>query len=210
MFTGIIQRVGKVVKILQKDNFKTFEIAANKFAEKKKIGDSIAINGTCVTVIKFDENGFQFDAIEETLNLTNLKNLKINDEVNLESALTFGETLDGHLVQGHIDCTGIVEKFSRDTKNALTIKFPSKISKYLAFKGSISINGVSLTISDLQIDSFSVEIIPHTLDNTNFKNLKKGDEVNLEIDLISRYLERLLDRKSGETKYEFLVERNLI
>ena len=211
MFTGIISELGTIQRIITTESGKTFEVKAGKILQNKKIGDSIAINGACITVTKLEKDHFEFDAIRETLQKTNLKNLKEYDEVNLESAMVLGQTLDGHLVQGHIDATGTVEKFEKNKdQNTLTIKFPFNIAKYLAFKGSVCINGVSLTISELQEDAFSVELIPHTLENTNLKNLKKGDEVNLEIDLISRYLERLLDVKANEAKYEYLRERNLI
>lgn len=211
MFTGIITELGTVQKVLATENGKTFVIQANDILKNRKIGDSISVNGACVTVTKLDKDNFQFDAIKETLEKTNLKSLKENNEVNLESAMILGQTLDGHLVQGHVDTTGIVKNFTKNNEDAtLTIKFPLTVAQHLAFKGSICINGVSLTISNLQEDSFTVKLIPHTLEKTNLKNLQNGDEVNLEVDLISRYLERLLDSRAGEAKYEFLKERNLI
>lgn len=211
MFTGIIQEIGKVKKIKKGRNTVTFNIQTTKILKKKRIGDSIAINGVCVTIIRLNKNIFEFQAVRETLERTNLKELKNNDEINLEPALTLNQTLDGHLVQGHTDNIGIVENFTKNgNQGKLTIKFPKELAHYLAFKGSIAINGVSLTISDLQESTFSVALIPHTLKNTNLKNLKKGDKVNLEIDLIARYLKNLLDNKENEVKYEFLKERNLI
>lgn len=211
MFTGIIKEIGKVKTISKGPNSSTFVIAAKKVLTNKEIGDSIAVNGVCVTVTALDQNSFTFQAIEETLNRSNLKSLEINHEVNLEPALTLNQGIDGHLVQGHVDSEGIVEKLTIADKQAiLTIKFPKNISPYLAFKGSITINGVSLTISDLQKETFSVSLIEHTLNNTNLKDLKQGDNINLEIDLIARYLKNLLDNKENEVKYEFLKERNLI
>ncbi|MBI5753589.1 riboflavin synthase [Candidatus Peregrinibacteria bacterium] len=208
MFTGIIQELGKVKKLKKSPQGLDFFIESKKILKNKKIGDSISVNGVCLTVIKITGSGFQVQIVEETLSKTNLKDLKIGDEINLESALTLNQTLNGHLVQGHIDTEGTVENLNG--KGDLTIHFPEDISCYLAFKGSITINGVSLTISNLQDSTFSVALIPHTLQTTNLKNLKKGDKVNLEVDLIARYLKNLLDKKADETKYEFLKDRNLI
>ena len=207
MFTGIIKELGKVKKITKSAKGATFVIQAKSILKNKKIGESIAVNGVCVTITKLTKGNFEFEAIKETLDISNLKSLEIDDEVNLEPALTLNQSLDGHLVQGHIDTEGTVENYN---ENTLTIKFPKQISDCLAFKGSITVNGVSLTISDLQDSTFSVSLIPHTLKNTNLKNLKKGDKVNLEVDLIARYLKNLLDKKDNEAKYEFLKDRNLI
>ncbi len=207
MFTGIIKELGKVKKITKSSQSATFVIQAKSILKNKKIGESIAVNGVCVTITKLTKGNFEFEAIKETLDISNLKSLEIDDEVNLEPALTLNQSLDGHLVQGHIDTEGTVENYN---ENTLTIKFPKQISDCLAFKGSITVNGVSLTISDLQDSTFSVSLIPHTLKNTNLKNLKKGDKVNLEVDLIARYLKNLLDKKDNEAKYEFLKDRNLI
>ncbi len=207
MFTGIIQEVGKVIKTEKTSAGLSLCIESKKVIENKKIGDSIAINGACLTVVKLDNNSVTFDVITETINKTNLKNLEIGDEVNLEAALTLNQGIDGHLVQGHIDCEATVEKFEN---SILTIKFPPEIAECLAFKGSVTINGVSLTISNLQNETLSVSLIPHTIENTNLKNLKKGNKVNIEVDLIARYLKNMMEKRDNEAKYEFLKERNLI
>lgn len=207
MFTGIIKEVGKVKKIGKSPNGLTLIIESEKAIENKKIGESIAVNGACLTIVEINNNSVGFDVIEETLSKTNLKNLEIGSEVNLEPALTLNQGLDGHLVQGHVDCEGIIEKFEGQK---LTIKFPLNISECLAFKGSVTVNGVSLTISNLQEDTFTVSLIPHTLENTNLKNLKKGNTVNIEVDLIARYLKNMMEKRDNEAKYEFLKERNLI
>ena len=207
MFTGIIQEIGKVTKIEKSPTGLTLVIEIKKIIENKKIGDSIAVNGACLTIVEINNNNVRFDVIEETLSKTNLKKLEIGNEVNLEPALTLSQGIDGHLVQGHVDCEGIVEKFEGQK---LTVKFPLDIAECLAFKGSVTINGVSLTISNLQEDTLTVSLIPHTLENTNLKNLTKGNTVNLEVDLIARYLKNMMEKRDNEAKYEFLKERNLI
>jgi riboflavin synthase len=211
MFTGIIQEVGKIKKIEKSSLGLTIFIESKKVIENKKIGDSIAVNGTCLTIVGINGNSASFNVIEETLSKTNLKNLEIDSEVNLEPALTLNQGLDGHLVQGHIDCEGSVEKFElKNDQSTLTIKFPPEVAECLAFKGSVTVNGVSLTISNLQEDTFSVSLIPHTLENTNLKNLQKGNTVNIEVDLIARYLKNMMEKRDNQAKYEFLKERNLI
>ena len=211
MFTGIIQEVGRVKKVEKSPSGLTIFIESKKVINDKKIGDSIAVNGACLTIVEINDNIASFQVIEETLNKTNLKNLKADSEVNLEPALTLNQALDGHLVQGHIDCEGVVENFEeKNNQTTLIIKFPLEIAECLAFKGSICINGVSLTISNLQADTLSVSLIPHTLENTNLRNLKKGDTLNLEVDLIARYLKNMMEKRDNEAKYEFLKERNLI
>ena len=211
MFTGIIQEVGKILKIAPSSDATTFQIQSKTAIKKKKIGQSIAVNGICVTITSLSKESFAFEAMQETLNRTYLKDAKVNDKVNLEPAMTLNQSLDGHLVQGHIDTEGTIAKFSKEkNKSVLRVNFPEQIAPYLSFKGSITINGVSLTISDLQTDYFEVDLIPHTLKNTNLNNLKEGDKVNIETDPIAKHIKRLLDHKELETKYEFLKDRNLI
>ena len=211
MFTGIIKELGKIKKISDKEKYWEFVIETKEILNDKNIGESIAVNGACMTITDINEKDFIFHAIPETLEITNFKKLKENDIVNLEAALRLHQSLDGHLVQGHVDTTGEVINFEeKNNKVVLTIKFPESIAKYLAFKGSITINGVSLTITDLQESSFSVELIPHTLEKTNFKSLKKGHLVNLETDLIAKHVDRLLGEREGQAKFSYLVERNLL
>lgn len=202
MFTGIITETGKTLKIKKGKKAWTFTIQTKSILKDKKIGDSIAINGACVTITGIKGKNFNFDAIPETLKLTNLRDLKKGSKVNLEPSLKLNQSLDGHFVQGHIDETGTVMSFK---KEKLTIKFPQKLAKYLAFKGSVAINGVSLTISDLKKDTFSVELIPHTLKMTNLGELKKGDKVNLEIDMIARYLERQATQYNKNLKIAIIL-----
>ncbi|MFA5947672.1 MAG: riboflavin synthase [Candidatus Gracilibacteria bacterium] len=212
MFTGIIKEVGKVKKITNdKNNARIFEIFSKKEIKGKKVGQSIAVNGVCTTITKKTKDGFSFYAMPETIEKTNLKFSKIKDLVNLESAMRASDFIDGHLVQGHVDTTAeILELKKIDNRTILKIKTPKIIERYLSLKGSISINGISLTISDIDESDFSVDLIPHTLKNTNLGNLKKSDKVNLEADMIAKYLDRLLEGKEKQAKYNYLKERNFI
>lgn len=211
MFTGIVKEVGEISSVKKSGPNKTFTVKTSKILKNKKIGQSIAVNGVCTTITKITKNTFDFIAMPETLNRTNLGTVKKTSKINLEDSLKFNADIDGHLIQGHIDVKGEVISLSKTKKGTiLTIKYPKEIAKYLAFKGSISVNGVSLTISDLNYSDFSVDLIPHTLKNTNLGSLKNKDEVNLEIDMIARYLKRLLDAKEKEFTYEFLKERGFI
>ncbi|MFA5820727.1 MAG: riboflavin synthase [Candidatus Gracilibacteria bacterium] len=191
MFTGIITEIGKISSIQTAKNSRTFTVSAKTTLKRKKIGQSISVNGACVSISKLTKTSFSFTAVPETLNKTTFKTLEINDTVNLESALSLGQSIDGHFLLGHIDCTGTV----LSTSPKLTISFPASIRPYLSLKGSVAINGVSLTISALSKNSFSVDLIPLTLQKTTLSKLRKKDKVNLEIDLIARYLKTLLDAK---------------
>lgn len=209
MFTGIIEKKGQIEKINSNKAGKEFIIKSD-IGQNKKIGESISVDGVCTTLTKKDKDNFTFLAIPETLEITTFSELKEGDVVNLESSLTLKDGINGHLVQGHVDCTGKVVNVNREGKYRISINFPNSIKNHLAFKGSICLNGVSLTISDLRKDFFSVDLIPETLEKTNLANLKINDKVNIEIDLISRYLERLLQKKESESKYQFLAERGFL
>jgi riboflavin synthase len=192
MFTGIIHQIGKVQDIEEKNGIKRFEILNEEFAKKKKIGDSISINGACHTIVEIKENSLFFDSIPETLKLTNLGTLEKNSSVNLEESLTLQDAIDGHLVTGHIDDTCLVLEIT-EKGGSYEIKFElkEKFAHLIALKGSVAINGVSLTVSTIGEKFFGVSIIPHTWQHTNLGLLKTGQTINLEVDLIMRYLERL-------------------
>ncbi|PSB92140.1 riboflavin synthase [Candidatus Pandoraea novymonadis] len=200
MFTGIITAVGRINSVTQIDSNPNFGVRLNVFAPALDlsdvvIGDSIAIQGACMTVIAKDKTSFNVDVSRESLSKT--KKLNNNDEVNLEKALRPQDRLGGHIVAGHIDGLGRVTYFSTvGESHELHILAPKGISEYLTYKGSITVNGVSLTINrinDLVYGcEFSINIIPHTMKITTLKYLKVGDEVNLEIDLVARYVERML------------------
>ena len=170
------------------------------------IGESIAVNGVCLTAVDFVDQGFVTDVSVETLQVTALKSLAEGSAVNLEPAISLGERLGGHLVSGHVDCTGKVVSRTTDARSIrLGIEIPKEYKRYVAKKGSVCMDGVSLTVNEVSDATFEVNIIPHTADVTIIGNYKVGDEVNIEVDLLARYLERLLtaDDEQGLTK-EFL------
>ncbi|MDP2642661.1 MAG: riboflavin synthase [Candidatus Peregrinibacteria bacterium] len=196
MFTGIVQKQGKIITIKKESKSWRFEVEADKFLKDVKKGDSIAVNGVCTTIVDFEKNKFAFEAIEETLKKTNFKKLKKGSLVNLEKSIKWNEKIDGHFVQGHVDETGKIIYIKNDKKRTrITISLSKEMRPFVAYKGSISINGISLTISDVEDKNFSVDIIPHTLKNTNFSQLKRNDIVNIEADMIARYLHKIITTK---------------
>lgn len=193
MFTGIIEELG-VLKRLNKrlDNLE-ITIEAD-FTPELKIDQSIAHNGVCLTVVDINKNDYTVTAIKETLNKTNLKTISIGDKVNLERAMKLGERLDGHIVQGHVDQTAVCTQIENTSGSWIfTFEYSAKENNITIEKGSITINGVSLTVVNSRRNVFSVAIIPYTYENTNFKNLKIGSVVNLEFDVVGKYVKRLLD-----------------
>lgn len=198
MFTGIIEEVGKILKKQRKGEGIEFYISASILLKDMSIGDSISVNGVCQTVEKKDDKGFYISTVEETLNKTNLGLLNINSFVNLESSLTLNKKISGHLVYGHVDCTGkIVKIINKNLGIQVWISYPKEYNKYLIHVGSISINGISLTVSNFSENQFEVSIIPHTWANTVLKYAKVGDLVNLEFDVIGKYVEKFVNQKNG-------------
>lgn len=193
MFTGIVQAVGTVRTIdSQSDGYRISIATPQDFLVDSNIGDSICVQGICLTATDIDNNIFKVDASNETLRCTTLGNKKINDQVNLETALTLATRLGGHLVTGHIDGLGKVTKLNKTADSMqLTVDSPKNLSKYIARKGSICIDGVSLTVNEVNNSEFEVTIIPHTFSNTTLSGCTKDMQVNLEVDLIARYIERL-------------------
>lgn len=208
MFTGIIEDVGHIEHLEKRGDTMTIKVSSKKLASELTEGDSISIDGACFTVTASTENSFSVEAINETLKRTIAGDYEKNSHVNLETALTLEKGISGHLVQGHVDTKAKI--LNRNTENELEIELPENLRRFVAFKGSITINGVSLTISKLSEKSFTVSLIPFTLENTNLGMIASNNEVNLEIDLIARYLEQILEEKEGHVKYNFLQERNLI
>jgi len=193
MFTGIIEDLGKVTD-LKKDLSNLHITIHSVLSAELKIDQSVSHNGVCLTVVNKNEKKYTVTAINETLNKTNLRNLKINDVVNLERGMKLGDRLDGHIVQGHIDQTATCTQINEDNGSwVFTFKYDSNLNNITIEKGSITVNGVSLTVVNSSVDTFSVAIIPYTFDNTNFGLLSVGSEVNLEFDVLGKYVKRLLE-----------------
>ncbi len=196
MFTGLVEEEGTIDKIERKLGSVIFTIRGRKTVRNLKIDESVAINGACLTVIRAGRRWFRVQAVEETLRKTNLGDLKVGDGVNLERALLPNERLGGHFVMGHVDGIGTVTRFqTRKSSWMFWFKTPKRFARYLIPVGSVAINGVSLTVAVLKGDSFGVSIIPHTMKVTTFRHLKVGDKVNIEFDMLGKYVERLLKRR---------------
>jgi len=195
MFTGIVNAIGKIVRIDSSNDSSRIAITAGKLdLSDVALGDSIAVSGPCLTVIANGRNEFVVDVSSETLARTTLGSKRIGDGVNLEKALRLSDRLGGHLVSGHVDGVGsILDRVAQDGYVQFRVAAPGDLEKYIATKGSVSIDGVSLTVNDIGSDEFELMIIPHTLNETTLGDLEPGDNVNIEIDLIARYLERLAD-----------------
>jgi riboflavin synthase len=192
MFTGIIKNTGKIVNILKINKGFEIEILSNFVLKKKDIGTSISVNGACLTLTKFIKKKIFFFISYKTYEITNFKYLKKNNFVNLERSLKFGDEIAGHFVQGHVDTTGKVISVKKLMKTwTIVISLPANFNSFLVDRGSICVNGVSLTIVKVKKNTFSLVVIPHTLKITNIINLKKGDTVNVEIDLVIKYLNSL-------------------
>lgn len=192
MFTGIIEEVGSIHSLKSIGRGKRIAISANKIFDDLKIDDSVAINGVCLTVVKIENKIFDVEAVEETINKTTLSKFQSNQKVNLERALKLETRLGGHLVQGHVDCVGTVSSIQRQSAGQnVWFNFPKEYSSLVVKTGSICINGVSLTIARLEGLRLMVSIIPHTWEVTTFNELRSGSEVNLEFDIIGKYILRL-------------------
>jgi len=193
MFSGIIKNTGKISKIYKKNNNCIVEIISNIKFSKSEIGSSISCSGTCLTLEKFKGNLSKFYISRETLKRTNFKSLSKGDLLNLEKSLKYGDRISGHFVQGHVDVTGTIKKIDFVGKSwFINFKLAKKYKKYLVQKGSITINGISLTISKVLKDGFQIVIIPHTLKLTNLMYLKEKDEVNVEFDVLGKYIKNFL------------------
>lgn len=215
MFTGIVEEIGKIQKIDSGNISSRIYIECSKVLEETKIGDSIATNGVCLTVVDISTNGFKADVMAETLRRSSLGQLRIGSKVNLERALTFNSRLGGHIVSGHIDGVGTILSFEREDNAVwITISADLNLLKYIVFKGSIAIDGVSLTVAYVDNDIFKVSIIPHTAEETILLKKDIGNFVNLECDLIGKYVEKLLDFNKEPEKRDinksFLIENGFL
>jgi riboflavin synthase len=193
MFTGLVEEKGRVVTFEPAAEGWRLVIAAERVGLDAEIGDSIAVNGCCLTLARRDGARLSFDVLEETRRLTNFATLQSGAAVNLERSLRFGGKIGGHFVTGHIDTTGTVETFEpRGKDHYLRVRIPAAFARYLVQKGSIAVDGISLTVAEVARDAFAVWIIPHTLTVTNLAEKKAGDMVNLEFDLLGKHVEKLL------------------
>jgi len=204
MFTGIVEEQGRVRAITPNEGGARLVIEARTVLDDAELGASIAVNGCCLTVTAFDRDSFAADAVIETLARTNLGDLAAGDPVNLERPLRFADRLGGHLVQGHVDATGTVrDRVSQpDGSEVVTIEAPDAVQRYVVHKGSVTVDGVSLTVARVDDDAFAIALIPHTLAVTTLGARSVGTRVNLEVDLVAKYVEALVARtaRTGDTR----------
>lgn len=208
MFTGIIQAKGSIAALERRGGDVRLSVQSDglPFASYD-VGESIAVNGVCLTAVELRADGFDTDVSVETLDVTSLGGLGVGDNVNLEPSLSLGDRLGGHLVSGHVDCLGTVTSRKADARSIrFTVEIPEEFARYVARKGSVTLDGVSLTVNDVSATSFEVNIIPHTADVTIIGNYAVGTNVNVEVDLLARYIERLLAKDGEGLSMEFLKE----
>ena len=210
MFTGIVEEIGKLTSIKRAANSARLTVNAPLVSQGTQLGDSISVNGVCLTVVNIEGTSLSFDAIPETITRSSLKAVGVGDVVNLERAMSAGGRFGGHLVQGHVDGTGVLQSVT-DQENARILRIGASpdLMRYTIPKGSITLDGISLTVVDVGPDWFTVWIIPHTWSNTSLGRKRIGDPINIENDVIARYLEKLLDARgigSSGVTMEKLIE----
>jgi riboflavin synthase len=199
MFTGIVSEVGEVTAIESLKGGVQLSIQCS-FASDTHVDESIAVNGVCLTVVSFDDEAFTVQCVEETLRKTSFKSLEVGSPVNLERSLTLNKAIEGHIVQGHVDTMGTITSIeTNDADILVTVEFPSEYEDYIVGRGSISIDGISLTVARNEGNQFTVAIIPYTWDYTNLRSKKEGDPVNLEFDIFGKYIVQYL-KKREESK----------
>jgi len=209
MFTGIIEEIGIISNIDRSAVSCKLTISAKKIMDDCKDGDSISVNGTCLTVTKRLDNGFVADVMAETMRRTNLDSLKTGDKVNLERSLRLRDRLGGHIVAGHVDEVGtVIELIQEGIATLMRIQLSVEIMRYIAVKGSVCIDGVSLTITDVKDNSFQVSLIPYTKEITILGLKRIGDKVNIEADMLARYLERLM--ANNQENYKSKIDENFL
>lgn len=208
MFTGIVEEIGKVNSVSMTRSGICLSLKAGGISSGVKIGDSIAVNGACLSVTDIKKQELLFDVIQETLRRTDLGELKVNDPVNLERSLRADSRMDGHFVSGHIDYKGrVVELLKASEGTGFRISLPGEFSMFVAAKGSIAVDGVSLTVAEIKKECFTVYLIPHTLSATTLSNKKKGDSVNIETDLLAKYIAKQAKKPDLTTllkKYNYI------
>ena len=208
MFTGIVKAMGTISAIERRGGDVRLSVnAADMPFADYEVGESIAVNGVCLTAVALRDDGFDTDVSVETLDVTALGKLGVGDPVNLEASLAIGDRLGGHLVSGHVDCMGTVTRRSADARSVrLAIEIPPDFARYVAKKGSVTVDGVSLTINEVQGNVFEVNIIPHTADATIIGRYAVGSVVNIEVDVLARYIERLMTKDEQGLTRDFLRE----
>lgn len=200
MFTGLVADKGQVLEIKKNSESALFRIESNLIAEIK-VGDSISVNGVCLTAISLGEQFFEADVMIQTLRITSLSSLRVGDPVNLELAARADSRLGGHIVQGHVDGVGKVRENSQGEKwNKFLVSVPENLTKYIVNQGSIAIDGVSLTVGEINDQTVTLWLIPETLAKTNLSSKKLDDIVNIEVDVIAKYVERLMNRGDSDAK----------
>lgn len=211
MFTGIVKSIGEITNLQKKDEITEVSIQSNLVSKHLNIGDSVNVDGICSTIVSNKENELTFQYMPETIYKTSVGTWAKGKKVNLETSLSMEDAISGHFVSGHIDATGTIKsvKALGDAKE-IEITYTRELRKFIALKGSVSIDGISLTVSMLEPATFFVSLIPHTIQNTTLGEKKEGDIVNIEIDILSRYLKQLFDERDKQTSYEFLKERGFI
>jgi riboflavin synthase len=208
MFTGIIEEVGRVTGIANERGNRRLTVSASQLVKELKKGDSIAVSGVCLTAVEITPKSFAADLAEETWNRTSFSRIKAGALVNLELPMRADGRFGGHIVQGHVDGTGkflALDEIPGADNYWLRIEIPSELARYVIFKGSLSIEGISLTVAKVEGTQVTVAIIPHTTEMTNLKSLKPGDPVNLEVDLIAKYVEKML--RGDSTNSSITIER---
>jgi riboflavin synthase len=208
MFTGIIKAKGSIAAIEKRAGDVRLRVTAAELPwADYAVGDSIAVNGVCLTAIRLHDDGFDTDVSVETLDVTTLRQLEVGDAVNLEPALCVGDALGGHLVSGHVDGIGKMTARADDARSIrMTFEVPAELARYVARKGSICVDGVSLTINEVSGNTFGLNIIPHTAEMTTMGAYEPGTAVNIEVDLLARYIERMLGSETGGLSIDFLRE----
>jgi len=213
MFTGIVEETGLVKKFTKNSDSAILQVECKDVLDGTKIGDSIAVNGVCQTVVGMDNNSFTVEVSLETLSVTNFTDLKSGQIVNLERALTLNSRLGGHIVLGHVDCCAkFLSKQNYGDFYNLEFEIPESQSKYVVTKGSVTINGISLTVAGIVNNKFKIAVIPHTYENTNLSALQPGDFVNIETDILGKYVEKFLSIKDNKSCIDvnFLQENGFL
>ncbi|MFO7859314.1 MAG: riboflavin synthase [Ectothiorhodospiraceae bacterium] len=212
MFTGLVQGLGRIQASERRGGDVRLRVAVGAMDRAPlAVGDSIAVNGACLTAVAVSEDGFEADVSVETLDRTSLGGLAVGSSVNLEKAVTPATPLGGHMVTGHVDGLGTVEALEQDGRSwRFRFRVPERLSRYIAEKGSICVDGVSLTVNGVEGTCFDVNIVPHTMDATRFGAYRSGDSVNLEVDLVARYLERLLAGDGGSQDMNAGITRDFL